>query len=70
MNDIDYAHEAKECYQRAAAARRNAVDNPWPAARAELLEMETLWLQLARSYEFGARFDHFLANVGNNTNAA
>jgi hypothetical protein len=70
MNDIDYTHEAEECYRRAAAVRRYAMDNRWPAARAELLEMEVLWLQLARSYEFGARFDRFLANVGKNANAA
>jgi len=70
MGDTNYDYEAKECYRRAAEARRHAMDERWPAARTELLEMEVLWLQRAQSCEFGARFDRFLADVGKNTSAA
>jgi hypothetical protein len=51
------------CIVRAFDAERKADQTVDPTTKADLLEMETRWLALARSYEFSERLTAFTANL-------
>jgi PleD family two-component response regulator len=47
------------CYERALEARERADEMLDPEAKADFLNTERRWLQLARSYEFNDRLGDF-----------
>jgi CheY-like chemotaxis protein len=47
------------CYERAVEARERADEMLDPEAKADFLNTEKRWLQLARTYEFGDRLGDF-----------
>lgn len=48
------------CTERAADCRRRAEQMNDAALKADLLDIETRWLRLARSYEFVESLERFL----------
>src|SRR5262245_25372039 len=53
------SEQVRLCYERAAEAKERAEQMLDPEAKADFLKMETRWLRLARSYQFGERLDDF-----------
>jgi PleD family two-component response regulator len=49
----------RRCYERAVEARERADEALDPEAKADFLNMEKRWLQLARSYGFNERLGDF-----------
>jgi hypothetical protein len=56
-------HHIAACLERAADCRRRAEEATDPAMKAELLDMESGWTHLARSYEFVGSLERFLLSA-------
>jgi hypothetical protein len=56
------SEEIRECLHRAEECRRLSKTAAMPSAIKDYLEMEQLWLNLARSYEFAERLSNFTLN--------
>jgi hypothetical protein len=54
-----------ECYERAADCKRRAEQSIDAARKAELLDLESTWTHLARSYEFVESLETFLLSARN-----
>jgi hypothetical protein len=56
-------HHIAACVDRAAECRRRAAQTTDPAIKAELLEMESRWTALVRSYEFVESLERFVLSA-------
>jgi hypothetical protein len=61
---LKLSDEIGECYNRAEECRRRADTSIDPRTKADFLDMERRWFNLARSYEFAQRLSRFSASYG------
>ena len=62
------SHHITACYKRAEECRRRAESTAAADIKAELLDLERSWLQLAKSYEFVETLERFLLSARNYQN--
>lgn len=56
-------HHIAACMDRAADCRRRAEQTRDPALKADLLDMEARWADLARNYEFVESLERFVLSA-------
>ena len=54
--------DAIYCYKKALAARERALKTKYPEDRVFYFEADARWLKLAKSHEFSARAEQFIAS--------
>jgi hypothetical protein len=57
------SHHIAACMNRAADCRRRAEQTTDPAMKADLLDMETRWADLAGNYEFVESLERFVLSA-------
>lgn len=57
------SHHIAVCADRAADCHRRAEQTIDPAMKADLLDMQTRWTQLAQNYEFVESLERFLLSA-------
>jgi hypothetical protein len=57
------SHHIVACMERAADCRRRAEQTIDPAMKADLLDMETRWADLAGNYEFVESLERFVLSA-------
>jgi hypothetical protein len=57
------SHHIAACMERAADCRQRAEQIMDPAIKADLLDMETRWADLARNYEFVESLERFVLSA-------
>jgi hypothetical protein len=57
------SHHIAACIERAADCRQRAGQTTDPAMKADLLDMETRWADLARNYEFVESLERFVLSA-------
>jgi hypothetical protein len=57
------SHHIAACLDRAADCRQRAEQTMDPAMKADLLDMETRWADLARNYEFVESLERFVLSA-------
>ncbi len=57
------SHHIAACIDRAADCRRRAEQTIDPVLKADLLDMETRWTQLAQNYEFVGSLERFVLSA-------
>ena len=57
------SEQVRECLQHAEDCARQAAAQTCPKVKADFLDLERRWLNLARSYEFSDRLGDYCANT-------